>query len=541
MSAAPTTPLAPLITALPRSRWLVPVLCVAFAAAMAVCSRGFLEPDEIMHFLYARAVWHDWRNLVHIWGRMGATGLFCLAAPAGVTAARLLAVAVMALTAHGTSRLLHALLARTPPLPSSWFARHATALVWLLLFAQPCFVLNSFAVMTEMLLACAWVWTAVTLLCRQNARGVYLAGALIGLGGLMRPEGWLAIAVWPIFLTLLCRRSSRFSVPPHPAPGDPQYTPTPAPWRITVASTLLALLPVATWYFLGAAAWLKWEWCILAFPWSRESPYNHSGLLFVVSSLAALAGWMWVPVIAGAGDAWKTRSRERLMLLVLPVAACFLLHGILGVLGLFGSMGLPRYFVTVAPLLAVLAFFGLQRMETRGKLGSKRVWRASVIVFALLPTAGLVAAGYLPMQRTSEEERLDVVLQTLIRNHVQTGQLLAGHPYVLLRLGLDPESPTFRRVLSRDAIASAHAGTILVTDSTVWAYENRPGPDDLRAWGYHLDNDKALIAALNSVPPRYEPMLIHPDPDDQVGIWIKGPRLNVPPTRPVRPATQPRK
>ena len=88
---------------------LVP-LCLLCLAASFLFSRGFLEPDEITHYLYARASWHDWRNLVNIWGRLGCTGIYSLAAPAGIVAPRLLAVAVTALTAWGTAAALREVL-----------------------------------------------------------------------------------------------------------------------------------------------------------------------------------------------------------------------------------------------------------------------------------------------------------------------------------------------------------------------------------------------------------------------------------------------
>src|SRR6185312_12956336 len=85
----------------PRSRWLVPAIYLLFAVAMALLSRGFMEADEISHFLYARSVWHNWRLIVSIWGRFGCTAFFGLAAPFGLTAARVLAVSVTAMTGWG--------------------------------------------------------------------------------------------------------------------------------------------------------------------------------------------------------------------------------------------------------------------------------------------------------------------------------------------------------------------------------------------------------------------------------------------------------
>src|SRR3982751_1062849 len=91
---------------MPRSRWIVPALFILFALAMAVLSRGFMEADEISHFLYARSAWGNWRLIVSIWGRLGCTAFFAPAAPLGLTAARVLAVSATALVGWGTVKLL---------------------------------------------------------------------------------------------------------------------------------------------------------------------------------------------------------------------------------------------------------------------------------------------------------------------------------------------------------------------------------------------------------------------------------------------------
>src|SRR5437868_7046926 len=82
----------------PRSRYLLPILLLLATLAMPFLSAGFLEPDEIMHFVYARAAWHDPRYLLNIWARPGVTGLYAPTAPLGVVASRILAVAITALT-----------------------------------------------------------------------------------------------------------------------------------------------------------------------------------------------------------------------------------------------------------------------------------------------------------------------------------------------------------------------------------------------------------------------------------------------------------
>src|SRR4051812_30164107 len=87
-----TTTTQKTMTGPPASRWLAPLFFIAFAVVCAVVSRGFLEADEVTHFLISRSVWLDWTNVLSIWGRLGCTGIYALIAPFGVVASRLLAV-----------------------------------------------------------------------------------------------------------------------------------------------------------------------------------------------------------------------------------------------------------------------------------------------------------------------------------------------------------------------------------------------------------------------------------------------------------------
>ena len=132
----------------PASRFVVPLGLIAIAAYCAIASRGFLEADEITHFLNSRSVWYDKRMLLSIWGRLGCTGLYALVTPLGVIGARLLAVGIMVLVGWGTAILLREFV-RNVGGNRSWVARHGTALAWGLLFAQPCFAMNSFTVIAH--------------------------------------------------------------------------------------------------------------------------------------------------------------------------------------------------------------------------------------------------------------------------------------------------------------------------------------------------------------------------------------------------------
>src|SRR5215471_3705843 len=133
-----------------KKQLLLPLTLLAFSAAMALLSPGFLEFDELTHFLKARELIHDWRQVLDIWGRPACTGLYGIAAAVGgLSAARLLAVVVTGLTGWGTVRLMKVLPARPEGEQDNYFVLTDRGWAWVLLYAQPFFLLNSFTVMTE--------------------------------------------------------------------------------------------------------------------------------------------------------------------------------------------------------------------------------------------------------------------------------------------------------------------------------------------------------------------------------------------------------
>jgi hypothetical protein len=510
-----------------RSRRLVSAAFVLFAIAMAIASRGFLEADEITHFLMAKGVWSNWASVTSIWGRIGCTGLYALVAPFGVTAARLLAAGVTTLTCLGTGILVRHFVSTADPksIKNSWVARHAEALAWLLLFAQPFFALNCFTVMTEMLLACSWVWTTVVLVrCRGRAdRGIILAGAVLGLGGLMRPEGWIAVAAWPVF-AFLWLRSSRLL--------DADAPPRALRWRVLAASVFTAGLPALIWYLLGVIGhstngYGDWKWVITGWPWAVRDKYNTSTLIFVAWALAAMAVWLWVPIVLGiirfrqASPATARWQADRRMLLVAPLVGLFTVHGVLGSFGLFGSMALPRYYISVAPLAAVLAVLGLIRVERHATFGRQIIFRSTVTALPLATLALLISLKLLPMAEGPEMRRLDVAVAEL-RHRVAPQQyrqrIIAAHPYVLLALGLPPGTPVDSRA-NPEAIAHAPLGTLLVTDSKLWISEGHPGPAKLTEWGYTVD--AAVAARVDAVAVERMPWTLVWLRPAEVQLWVK--------------------
>ncbi len=106
------------------------------------------------------------------------------------------------------------------------------------------------------------------------------------------------------------------------------------------------------------------------------SPYGHGSFLDVPALLPVTLGFVLLPALLGV------RRAPRIALAAAGVA--ILGHTILWGFGLMGSLGMPRYLVTIAPAALVVAAFGVDRLA--------RSLRVATVALALL--AGLATLAY---------------------------------------------------------------------------------------------------------------------------------------------------
>lgn len=487
------------------ANFLAPVLLIGVSIVLVIRSTGFVEADEISHFLKARYAWENWREILDIWGRPLCTGLFALPAPWGLPVARLFAVGLTALVMMGTIQLGRALVVRRP---ESIFTRYLPAWLSLLLYAQPLFLMNSFGVLSEMLLALCWVWAAVA--CAE--RRLVLAAFFIGLGGLARPEGWLALAGWPVMLWAL----------------QQHFRPWPSPRRTVVLSLLVAGMPVLLWYLVGWWAFHSPAWFIANWPWPVKSVYSQTPWQFAAAVLWAMGCWMIIPVGIGIGQVLRNNSAKpiRALLILVPVFGLVGLHGMLSGFGLFGSMSLARYLVPAAPFLAILTVIGLDALPCY-RLLPRRLLPLLVCGLALGPLLLYWQLGKLPVPKSTYCKRIDQAVNRLATagpylHHTPVdrnpGHLIAANPYVAYRLGTSLNTAGRERLRHPSDIGAAPAGTVLIQDAGVWDHDGYPSGDRLRAWGYEEIAEWA--PNINSIPQTsVRPWL---DPDDaRVTVWIK--------------------
>ena len=478
--------------------YLVAALCTGFYGWMAYASKGFVEPDEMSHFMKSVDALHSWRYTLDIWGRPFCIMYYSMGAPWGITADRFLSIVASVITALGTIRLAYCFL----PLLSNPIRRYRS-LLWLLLFAQPYFMMQSFSVMTELLLACFWVWAAVAVMHQRWL----IASLLIGLSGLTRPEGTIAVAAWPLALIL---SQGHFAV----------KLPT------LLFSSLTAILPTFLWWLLGVYVFGGWNWFVANWPWAVESVYGKTPAEAVLAVLNATNFWMLLPIGLGVLFILKKGSEvlelkyQSIILLMVPVAGIFVLHFFLGVFGLFGSLSLPRYYITVAPFLAILAWLGIESVHT---LFKKRIVFYCFLGLSLflIPSRALymIRRGELPYPKSCDQIKLGYMIQWFFENrdHLNLAadpnpeNIVAAHPYVNYILSGSSNTPGSLRLFKPGGILSAPVGTVLIVENGVWNKNGFPSTDSLLRWGYKPIGNAVLHTQLTEAcdnDPLYEDMMI---------------------------------
>ncbi|HEV8129661.1 MAG TPA: hypothetical protein VGQ81_00295 [Acidobacteriota bacterium] len=542
----------------------IPLALVGFSFLMALRSSGFFELDELAHYMKARECWTDWRELLDIWGRPMCTGLFALAAPWGLKAARLLAMVVMSIVALGTVQLSTGFVKM---LPSP--VRHHRVLLWILLFAQPLFLLHSFAVMSEMLLACLWVWAAVALL-RDR---LLLAGLLVGLGGLARPEGWIAIACWPVVLGLVGRRQkaegsrqkavggkqkaesesqkadSHLLLSFHPLlvfrhPVLSAFRLLLSAFRVppsvpSLCSVVAAVTPTLAWWLAGWRVFGGALWFVQRWPWAARSPYGITAGRFLIAVALVTMLWMLPFAFEGIRFLWLHHAgsfeyERAFWIIAAPLLGFLMLHGVLGLFGLFGSLSLPRYFVAVSPFLALASWIGVHVWKQQVPHTRFKHWFWVVIVaLTLTPALTLLFAGQLPIPRNAQFRRLDEAIAWLQQHQRMAGLMLdpdpehviAAHPYVYYRLGVPLNCYGHRLLFAAGSLRAAPPGSLAIVENVIWQFDGFAKSEELTAWGYRKiwtsDNPKATgrSAWVNLLPGGHLLSLV--GDAAEVQIWVK--------------------
>lgn len=328
--------------------WPAGALALA-ALFLAVLSDGFLWQDEYAHLSFSRWFLRHPEVAVDLWGRPLATLAYAPVAALGMTAARLVTVALGALAAWLTGRAAAA--RGLPPMVA------AAAVV-----AQPFLFRFAFGALPGVLFAAVLAWFL-----HEEERGrpgrAAVAAALLPLA---RVEGVLVVAAYAL---ALLRRGER----------------------------RLALVP-----FAGLAVWNVGGWIVTGSPLFLldANPYPVTGSIyptggyhFILRALPAAAGGV-VFLLAQAG-VWSRLRAPRVEHAIGAVVAVFLVL-VWGV-PMFASTPTPVYLIGFAPLLALYAADGWRWLRARPRarvaLGVLALAEAflSVPRLSLAPTDALFA------------------------------------------------------------------------------------------------------------------------------------------------------
>jgi hypothetical protein len=317
--------------------------------ALALLYPDSYQQDGPYHYLFARNAWEHPSMFVGVWSRPLFTFLYSFPALLGYPAAKLFTVLICILTAWQTFRIAQELGLERP------------ALTIPLLYLQPSYFLLSADTMTEPIFALVFAIALRLHLKGRIAAGMIVASMMI----LARPEGFFLGVLWGIWVLMEKR-------------GPPSR------WRRIPGTLLLASGAVAWWLaallITGDPLFIKNNWP----PDWGAARYGTGSIAIYLIRLPEIAGPL-LCVVFLFGLALLLARRQ-----MGPVTSAFLtlfvLHSIFRVFGFFGAAGYPRYFVCVAPAIALITLAGWNGV-------ARALTRAPRFVATTAGVAVLVASG----------------------------------------------------------------------------------------------------------------------------------------------------
>lgn len=320
---------------------------LALGAGLIATTPGFVEMDEVCHWLQARYAPQHPFLFASIWARPLFVILYTLPAQLPFYLTRvfsLLIAALIGLQAYRMARM------RDIPWPSMAFLFTA---------AQPLFIQQSYTVMTEL---CLGLLLVLGLMHWEN-RHRNLSCLFISLTPLSRPEGFFLGPLW--FLMVWFDRSSKFTS--------------------KLKRTGLLLIGLALWAFLSWLGTGNPLWFVNNFPWGYHGRWGSATVLDYVLRLPRFAS---PPILILALLGVFVIRRFRLGLAYFLSLFILVLHSVLWSGGYFGSAGYLRYLVPISPLLGLCAAAGFSALISgSSRLGYLLTRRTSGL---WAPTAGLI-------------------------------------------------------------------------------------------------------------------------------------------------------
>jgi hypothetical protein len=434
-----------------RARWRAIAWLAAYAiagVALALLYPDSYQQDGGTHFLFARDAWWNHALLVDVWGRPLFTALYAFPALAGYLPAKLLTVAVCVATAWQCWRWAE----------DEGMSRAELAIPFLAL--QPSVLLLTGDTMTEPLFALMLV-IALRLRRAGRVQGAMLLASLLPLA---RPEGFFVCVLWGIWSLTDARVSDAW-------------------WRRARTLPLLAVGVVAWWI---AALIITRDPLFILHNWPHQwaptgalygtAPwleYWHLRYEIVAKPLAIFFALGLVALLV----------RRRLGVATSLVLMLFVLHSVLRHLGLFGSAGYPRYFVCVAPAIALITLEGwnvvadscwrmLERLPSRARTSVRVV--AYVLSAALLLVVARDDLFFVDDHATARDAHAVADADAWLRsNSIHEQQLIWSQTYMCIIRHCDSR----RRIFLTGDLARDRAQLEATPPGTLVFWDGETGPE----------------------------------------------------------------
>ena len=461
-------------------------LLAAAAVSVGLCLRadGLLEADEALHWLYARHAGEHPLNLLHPWARPLYTLLLWPLSFAGFGAAKALSALAAVAAAWGVWKTGEVL------------GRRYAATAIPLLFLQPFFVQQIYGVWTEIVFAAFVAWWGWALAARRPIAAAVLAALL----PLVRPEGAFFALLTGVagaagFLRDIEGRTRRTAV------------------------FLIAPAGVVLWWAVSALLTGDPGWLIQNWPWALQRSYGEGPAAWLLAVLPSIApGGLCVAAVIGA----FAPGGGRIALVPIASATVLAVHGVLWATGTFGSAGYLRYFVTIAPCLAVLGAGAIETALARRLPRSGPVVSAAVLLvaFGAAYADGGRRAYLSPPDPPLDARIFGALGRSLSAANGSPPVVYAAHPFVYFELAHVPPG-RFANLgdLSASVLSQAPLGAWLVVEDRFYERGEGNVPEaELPALGFHRTPPPDLGFVSGSTDARHDPAL----QSMRWSLWRKG-------------------
>jgi hypothetical protein len=428
--------------------------CILFAVLCGSLTYFFLDShqqDGGYHFLFARWAWKYPQLFVGVWSRPLFTFLYAFPALYGFLPARLLTVLITLVTAWQTFRL------------ASDLKLERAELTIPFLILQPSFFLISADTMTEPLFALVFV-----IALRLHTRGYVKLGMLVAsMMILARPEGFFLGAMWGVWVLLDTRAARPL-------------------WR-RIPETLLLATGAFVWWLAGYIITHDPRHIQHSWPpdWKATgSVYGDGPIWTYVASLPQIVGpLLLVPFIIGLVLLLK---RRKLGTVTSSFLTLLILHSIFRAFGMFGSAGYPRYFVCVAPSIAIITLTGWNAIAY--KLSRFSHAGPAALASVVITLSAYLCFCYVDAASWSRDAVAVADTYLWFRQHERPVQKLVwSQAYMCIAFDCDPmQKPELSsdRERTLELLREAPRGTLIFWDGSTGPSWYGVKADDIEAAGY---------------------------------------------------------